>query len=138
MPRRCLTEKGNGIFSTVILDWIEWEGPIVTPQEKSLRKGIFPENNATIEQVSHHLQSFAERAWRRKVDPQELSGYLQSYQKDMEAGDKIQDAFRTALLRVLTSRNFIYLVEGRTANKGTTERTRTCLATLLLPLELHA
>ena len=104
--------EGNGIFSTVILDWVEWEGPIVTPQEKSLRKGIFPENNATIEQVSHHLQSFAERAWRRKVDPQELSGYLQSYQKDMEAGDKIQDAFRTALLRVLTSRNFIYLVEG--------------------------
>jgi len=104
--------EGNGIFSTVILDWIEWEGPIVTPQEKSLRKGIFPENNATIEQVSHHLQSFAERAWRRKVDPQELSGYLLSYQKDMEAGDKIQDAFRTALLRVLTSRNFIYLVEG--------------------------
>ena len=104
--------EGNGIFSTVILDWIEWEGPIVTPQEKSLRKGIFPENNGTIEQVSHHLQSFAERAWRRKVNPQELSGYLRSYQKDMEAGDKIQDAFRTALLRVLTSRNFIYLVEG--------------------------
>ena len=25
--------EGNGIFSTVILDWIEWEGPIVTPQE---------------------------------------------------------------------------------------------------------
>ena len=104
--------EGNGIFSTVILDWIEWEGPIVTSQEKSLRKGIFPENNGTIEQVSHHLQSFAERAWRRKVNPQELSGYLRSYQKDMEAGDKIQDAFRTALLRVLTSRNFIYLVEG--------------------------
>ena len=40
--------EGNGIFSTVILDWIEWEGPIVTPQEKSLRKGIFPENNATV------------------------------------------------------------------------------------------
>ena len=30
----------------------------------------------------------------------------------MEDVDKIQDAFRTALLRVLTSRNFIYLVEG--------------------------
>ena len=104
--------EGNGIFSTVILDWIEWEGPIVTPQEKSLRKGIFPENNATVEQVSDRLQSFAERAWRRKVDPQELSGYLKSFQTDVEAGDKIEDAFRTALLRVLTSRNFIYLVEG--------------------------
>ena len=104
--------EGNGIFSTVILDWIEWEGPIVTPQEKSLRKGIFPENNATVAQVSDRLQSFAERAWRRKVDPRELSGYLKSFQTDVEAGDKIEDAFRTALLRVLTSRNFIYLVEG--------------------------
>ena len=104
--------EGNGIFSTVILDWIEWEGPIVTPQEKSLRKGIFPENNATVAQVSDRLQSFAQRAWRRKVDPRELSGYLKSFQTDVEAGDKIEDAFRTALLRVLTSRNFIYLVEG--------------------------
>ena len=105
-------DKGNGIFSTVILDWIEWEGPIVTPQEKALRKGIFPENNATFEKVSHHLQSFAQRAWRRKVNPQELAGYLKSYKEDLDAGEKAQDAFRTALLRVLTSRNFIYLVEG--------------------------
>ena len=105
-------DKGNGIFSTVILDWIEWEGPIVTPQEKALRKGIFPENNATFETVRDHLQSFAERAWRRKVNPQELAGYLKSYQEDLDAGEKVQDAFRTALLRVLTSRNFIYLVEG--------------------------
>ena len=105
-------DKGNGIFSTVILDWIEWEGPIVTPQEKALRKGIFPENNATFEKVSHHLQSFAQRAWRRKVNPRELAGYLKSYQEDLDAGEKVQDAFRTALLRVLTSRNFIYLVEG--------------------------
>ena len=105
-------DKGNGIFSTVILDWIEWEGPIVTPQEKALREGIFPENNAAVEQVSDRLQYFAERAWRRKVDPQELSGYLKSFQMDVEAGDKIEDAFRTAILRVLTSRNFIYLVEG--------------------------
>ena len=105
-------DKGNGIFSTVILDWIEWEGPIVTAQEKALRKGIFPENNATFEKVGHHLQSFAQRAWRRKVNPQELAGYLKSYKEDLDAGEKVQDAFRTALLRVLTSRNFIYLVEG--------------------------
>ena len=105
-------DKGNGIFSTVILDWIEWEGPIVTSQEKALRKGIFPENNATFETVRDHLQSFAQRAWRRKVNPRELAGYLKSYQEDLDAGEKVQDAFHTALLRVLTSRNFIYLVEG--------------------------
>ena len=103
---------GNGIFSTVILDWVEWEGPIVTPKEKGLRQGIFPENNANLDKVRDHLQSFAERAWRRKVNPQELAGYFKSFQNDIEAGEKVQDAFRTALLRVLTSRNFIYLVEG--------------------------
>jgi len=105
-------DKGNGIFSTVILDWVEWEGPLVSKEEKSRREAIFPDENATLESVAKHLRSFAERAWRRKVDPQELSGYLKSFQMDFEAGDKIEDAFRTAILRVLTSRNFIYLVEG--------------------------
>ena len=105
-------DKGNGIFSTVILDWVEWEGPLVSKEEKSRREAIFPDENATLESVAKHLRNFAERAWRRKVDPQELSGYLKSFQMDFEAGDKIEDAFRSAILRVLTSRNFIYLVEG--------------------------
>ncbi len=32
-------DKGNGLFSTVLLDWIEWEGPLVTEAEKSRRNG---------------------------------------------------------------------------------------------------
>jgi hypothetical protein len=27
-------DEGNGLFSTVILDWIEWEGPLETEAEK--------------------------------------------------------------------------------------------------------
>ena len=34
-------DKGNGIFSTVILDWVEWEGPIVSKEEKSTEKEYF-------------------------------------------------------------------------------------------------
>ena len=105
-------DKGNGIFSTVILDWVEWEGPLVSKEEKSKREGTFPDENATIESVNEHLRSFAERAWRRQVGEDDLAGYLQSYQRDREAGESVADSFRTALLRVLTSRNFIYLVEG--------------------------
>jgi hypothetical protein len=104
--------QGNGIFSTVILDWVEWEGPLVSEEEKARSEGIFPDENAPIETVNDHLQGFAERAWRRPVSKGELSGYLQSYQRDREAGEKAADSFRTAMLRVLTSRNFIYLVEG--------------------------
>ena len=60
-------DKGNGLFSTVLLDWIEWEGPLETDAEKSRRKGLVPPDDATPEVVAEHLQRFAERAWRRPV-----------------------------------------------------------------------
>ena len=105
-------DKRNGIFSTVLLDWIEWEGPLVTPAEKSRRNGLIPEENAPIEVVTKHLQTFAERAWRRPVKKEELADYMQAYSAERKAGEKTADAYRIAMQGVLTSRNFIYLVEG--------------------------
>jgi hypothetical protein len=64
--------------------------------------------------VAEHLQRFAERAWRRSVKKEELEQYLQSYRTEREAGEKLADAYRVALQGVLTSRHFIYLVEGDT------------------------
>ncbi len=108
-------DKGNGLFSTVILDWIEWEGPLVTDAEKSRRDGVLPPDDATPKVVAQHLQRFAQRAWRRPVALAELENYLQSYQAERDAGEKLVDAFRIAMQGVLTSRNFIYLVEGESA-----------------------
>ncbi len=105
-------DKGNGLFSTVLLDWIEWEGPLVSEQEKSRRDGVLPPENATPELVAQHLQRFAEKAWRRPVQMDELNQYLQAYRTEREAGESQTDAFKVALLGVLTSRHFIYLVEG--------------------------
>ncbi len=105
-------DKGNGIFSTVILDWLEWEGPLVTDAEKSRRHDVLPPEDASPELVTEHLHRFAQRAWRRPVKLEELNNYLDSYQADLESGEKEAVAYRNALLRVLTSRNFIYLVEG--------------------------
>ena len=104
--------EGNGIFSTVIVDWIEWEGPLVSEAEKSRRSDVHPADDATPEVVAEHLQRFAERAWRRPVSMDELQGYLESYQAGREAGESVADAWRGTMLRVLTSRHFIYLVEG--------------------------
>ena len=103
---------GNGIFSTVLMDWVEWEGPLVTEGEKVLRKSVLPAEDASPEVVAGHLQRFAERAWRRPVKLEELKDYLDSFHAECEAGAKIPEAFRIALQGVLTSRNFIYLVEG--------------------------
>jgi hypothetical protein len=105
-------DKGNGIFSTVIVDWIEWEGPLVTEAEKSRRQGVAPPEDATPALVAKHLHRFAERAWRRPVKMAELKDYLESYQADRGAGASTADAWRGAMLRALTSRHFIYLVEG--------------------------
>ncbi len=107
-------DKGNGLFSTVLLDWIEWEGPLVSEEEKSRRKDLVPADDATPEVVAEYLQRFAERAWRRPVKTDELEQYLQSYRTEREAGEKLADAYRVALQGVLTSRHFIYLVEGDT------------------------
>ena len=105
-------DKGNGIFSTVILDWVEWEGPLVTDAEKSRRHGVLPPEDASAEVVAEHLQRFAERAWRRAVQPEELKNYLSSYHAAIQDGEKPAAAYRIALQGVLTSRHFIYLVEG--------------------------
>ncbi|PAY17576.1 hypothetical protein CKO51_21170 [Rhodopirellula sp. SM50] len=105
-------DKGNGIFSTVLLDWIEWEGPLQTEAERSRREGVLPPDDATAEGVAEHLQRFAELAWRRPVVMDELKHYLQSFRVEREAGETAAEAFRIAMQGVLTSRNFVYLVEG--------------------------
>ena len=105
-------EKGNGIFSTVLLDWIEWEGPLVSEAEESRRKNALPHDEAAPDMVAEHLRRFAERAWRRPVRMEELEPYLQTYRVERVAGESAIDAYRLAVQGVLTSRNFIYLVEG--------------------------
>ncbi len=105
-------DKGNGLFSTVLLDWVEWEGPLVSETEKSRRVGLVPLDDATPEIVAEHLQRFAERAWRRPVKTEELEEYMKSYREERDAGEKKTDAYRVALQGVMTSRHFIYLVEG--------------------------
>jgi len=104
--------KGNGLFSTVLLDWIEWEGPLMSEAEKSRRKDVVPPDDASPEVVATHLQRFAERAWRRPVKREEIEDYLKSYQEERDAGENLADAYRVALQGVLTSRHFIYIVEG--------------------------
>ena len=105
-------EAGNGIYPMVLLDWIEWEGPIVTDQEKARRHRILPAAEADLEEVARLLEGFTTRAWRRPVTRDELGPYLSLYRSERAAGETVASAFQAALLGILTSRNFTYLVEG--------------------------
>ncbi|MCA9115299.1 MAG: DUF1592 domain-containing protein [Planctomycetaceae bacterium] len=106
--------QGNGLFSSVLLDWIEWEGPIVSEAELATREGLLPPEDATPAVIADYLRRFAERAWRRPVAPPELSYYLRAYEEERAAGENVFAAYQVALLGVLTSRHFTYLVEGDT------------------------
>ncbi|MGB0143198.1 MAG: DUF1592 domain-containing protein [Akkermansiaceae bacterium] len=105
-------ENGNGIYPMVLLDWIEWEGPIVTKEEHKKRAEVIPPESANGEEVAGFLQVFASRAWRRPVVKEELKPFLQLYHSERLAGETVSSAYQAALLGVLTSRNFTYLVEG--------------------------
>ncbi|MFN9718650.1 MAG: DUF1592 domain-containing protein [Planctomycetota bacterium] len=105
-------DKGNGLFSTVLLDWIEWEGPLQTDDERSRRAGVVPPDDASPAVITRHLKQFTERAWRRPVSDDELANYLQSCREELDAGATMGEAFRVPMQGILTSRNFIYLVEG--------------------------
>ena len=43
-------EESNGIYSSVLLDWIEWEGPIESEAERSTRDDVLPLDDATPEE----------------------------------------------------------------------------------------
>lgn len=105
-------DDGNGIFCSVLLDWIEWEGPIESDAERATRDGLLPPEDASADVVAQHLLRFTERAWRRPVAMSELSHYLRAYESERAAGENVLAAYKVALLGVLTSRHFTYLVEG--------------------------
>lgn len=107
-------EQGQGIFSFVLLDWIEWEGPIESEAERATRAGLLPPDDASLKVVENHLQQFTQRAWRRPVKIDELHPYLIAYEAERAAGETVASAYQVALLGVLTSRHFTYIVEGDT------------------------
>ncbi|PQO25746.1 hypothetical protein C5Y96_23335 [Blastopirellula marina] len=110
-------EDGNGIFSFVLLDWIEWEGPIESEAEQATRTGVLPSADASVEVITQHLNQFAKRAWRRPVSNDELLPYIKAYEEELAAGEDMASAYQIALLGVLNSRNFTYLVEGDTQSR---------------------
>ena len=105
-------EQGNAIFSFVLLDWIEWEGPIVSESELQKQNNLLPTAGEGVAEAQQRLLNFAEHAWRRPVEPDELRPYVEAFEAELAAGESVEAAYKVALLGVLTSRHFTYLVEG--------------------------
>lgn len=104
-------DDGKPIHPLLLIDWIEWEGPITGSDDLAKRKSFLAETEEE-KSVVDALKRFASRAWRRPVDDAELAPYLSLIKSEREAGESFKAAFRTAMTGILTSKNFYYLQEG--------------------------
>ncbi len=104
-------DEGRAIYPMLIVDSIEWEGPITTEEDLKKREGLVP-TKLDFTEARESLKRFATRAWRRPVTDAEVDRYLMIIEREIAAGEKFASAYRAAMVGVLTSKNFYYLEEG--------------------------
>lgn len=105
-------EDGLPLYPFLIVDWIEWEGPIITDEARQKRESYLPGEAGGTDEIRAGLTKFTERAFRRPLATGEVEPYLELVEKEMAAGAERRAAIKTAMLAVLCSKNFLYLVEG--------------------------
>jgi len=106
------TEDGRALVPLLLVDWVEWEGPLVSDAQRLAKKNFYPASLDDQEQIRDCLHSFAEQAWRRPVVESELQPYVALAAAERAAGEKPRKAYLSALAAVLASKNFYFLEEG--------------------------
>lgn len=111
-------DDGKAIIPFLLLDYIEWEGPIVDSWPTAAHQRIFfkgPDATKDLAYAREIISRFAERAWRRPAQADEVDRMVKVVEQAQKLGDNFEVSVKAALLTVLCSKNFIYLQEGNIA-----------------------
>ncbi|PQO25261.1 hypothetical protein C5Y96_25495 [Blastopirellula marina] len=108
-------EEGVPLYPFLIIDWIEWEGPIITDEVQAKRARYMPTEEGNLDQVRQCLTRFCEDAFRRPVSERETHRYVAIASQQIESGASAKAAVKTAMLAVMCSKDFLFLVEGDSA-----------------------
>ena len=85
------------------------------------------------------IARFAERAFRRPVQPDEVERVLKIFRLAHDRGESYERAVQVALTTVLASPKFLFLVEPEEAREDRPlDRVRAGQPALVFPLEQHA
>ncbi len=106
----------NPIEPTLILDFVEWNGPLLNSWPTAAHRRIFfrgEQTNKNIDYAREIIARFAERAWRRPVTAAEVSRMLKPVEAAMELGEAFEESVKQGLTAVLCAKSFLYLEEGR-------------------------
>ncbi len=110
-------DEDRPIFPLLIVDSVEWDGPLLPEADQKKRKGFFPSKSGDIAEARECLRRFASRAWRRPITEAELARHVRVLEQELAAGESFRSAYRGALIAVLTSKNFFYLEEGSSTER---------------------
>jgi mono/diheme cytochrome c family protein len=109
-------DDGQPIVPFLLLDYVEWEGPVVESWPTPAHRRIFFGGEQATKDLDYARQvvaRFAERAWRRPVQPAEADRLVKLVEQAQKLGDSFESSVKTALLAVLCSKSFLYLEEGQ-------------------------
>ena len=94
----------------IMLDWVEYEGPYFESWPPASRVACVG-TNASPSDARVALQAFASRAWRRPVTAAEVEPLVASFNRVFAANHDHDAAMRAALALVISSPDFLYLIE---------------------------
>jgi len=114
----------------LLVDYVDWEGPMMESWPTPVHREIFGEGHHDTAQIHDIVARFAERAFRRPVKEEEITTFTQLAEQEIKGGKTFEMGMKTALLAILCSQDFLYLVEG-TPDKVTTTLTDYELASRL-------
>ncbi len=109
-------DDGKPILPFLLLDEIEWDGPLGEEWPSAAHKRIFFGDGATPKDGGYARQivaRFAERAWRRPVKDEEVERFVKLFEQAQKLGDNFEQSVKTALSGVLCSKSFLYIEEGK-------------------------
>ncbi|MBM81663.1 MAG: hypothetical protein CMJ78_13875 [Planctomycetaceae bacterium] len=112
MLTKVVDVEGRPVMPTLLVDWVEIEGPLTTDDHRAKRNGLFPADAKDRKEVHACLKRFAERAWRRPVSDGEIDPFVKFIAAEQEAGENFAAAYKSALASMLVSRSFFNLEEG--------------------------
>ncbi len=111
-------EAGAALWPFLIIDWIEWSGPLLDDGPTLAQREYMPAETGNMQQARASLSRFAERAFRRPVKDVEVDRLSKLVESEMANGETFFASMKTAMLAVLCSKDFFYLVEGSTDREG--------------------
>ncbi|MES2505557.1 MAG: DUF1592 domain-containing protein [Verrucomicrobiota bacterium] len=103
------------IQPTLIVDMVEWDGPIVDSWPTAAHQRIFFGGEEAVKDPAYAreiVSRFATQAWRRPVQESEVTHLLKPFEQAQKLGDSFELSVRNSLLAVLCSKSFVYLEEG--------------------------